>query len=84
MIDTEVLRMTIRVQEINRIQAVNKHGKQYTIIESATQMAVNVPHGETIWRIKDTYFRAIDHGPVSKINDSEFVVFLTGEKLKCI
>ncbi|QAY93662.1 hypothetical protein [Pseudomonas sp. ACM7] len=76
--------MTTRVQEINRIQAVNRYGKEYTIIESATQMAVSIMRDTTIWVNKEIYFRAENHGPVSKINELEFVVFLTGEKLKRI
>lgn len=74
--------MTTRVQDINRLEAVDRLGQRYTIIESTTQMSVSIMPGTTIWMTQNTCYRALDHGPVNKINESEFVVFLTGEKLK--
>lgn len=75
--------MSTRTLEINRIPAVNSHGQLYTIVESTVQMEVQVMRGTTIWVNKGTYFRALNLGPVSRISESEFEAFLTGEKLKC-
>lgn len=76
--------MPTRTLEIKRIPAVNSHGQQYTIVETSVQMEVQVMRGTAIWVTKETYFRALNLGPVSRISESEFEAFLTGEKLKCI
>lgn len=74
--------MATRVQETNRFEAVDKSGRRYTIIESASQTSLDAMHGATQWVNQSTYLRALDFGPVSQISDSEFEIFLTGEKLK--
>lgn len=74
--------MATRIQEISRFEATNKSGQHYTIIESASQTALGATHGATHWVNRSTYFRAQGFGPVSQISESEFEIFLNGEKLK--
>ncbi|VVO31304.1 hypothetical protein [Pseudomonas fluorescens] len=75
--------MATRLQETNRFEAVGKSGQKYTIIESTSQTAQDAMNGgDRGWTNGSTYLRALHFGPVSQISDSEFLIFLSGEKVK--
>lgn len=75
--------MASRLQETDRFEAIGKSGRQYTIVESTSQSSRDAMIGDdSKWVSGSSYFRAIDFGPVSQISDSEFIIFLTGEKVK--
>ncbi|WP_248798512.1 hypothetical protein [Pseudomonas sp. MWU13-2105] len=72
--------MTTRIQETSRFEAIDKHGRHYTIIESTQQTAAGA--GVTAGETGSVFFRALNFGPVSQISDSEFQIFLSGVKVK--
>jgi hypothetical protein len=80
--DEEAYGMT-RLQETNRYEAVGQSGQRYTIIESTQQTSLDATKdGRTLWADDSRFLRAVNFGPVGQISDSEFVVFLSGERLK--
>ena len=74
--------MAARLQETNRFEAVGKSGQRYTIIESTQQVSFGATDENTLWADDSIFFRAVNFGPVSQVSDSEFVIFLSGERLK--
>ena len=75
--------MAIRLQETNRFEAVGKNGLRYTIVESTQQTSLDIANdGETLWANGARFLRALNYGPVSQLSDSEYQIFLSGEKLK--
>ncbi|VVO30992.1 hypothetical protein [Pseudomonas fluorescens] len=75
--------MVTRLQETNRFEAVGRSGHTYTIIESTSQTALDAMNGgDSGWTNGSIYLRALYFGPVSQINESEFLIFLNGEKVK--
>lgn len=75
--------MATRLQETNRFEAVGKSGQRYVIIESTQQISLDATHeGKTLWANDSIFLRALNFGPVSQISDSEFLVFLSGERLR--
>jgi hypothetical protein len=79
----EFYEMASRLQETDRFEAIGKSGRQYTIVESTSQSSRDAMIGdESKWVNGSSYLRAIDFGPVSQISDSEFIIFLTGEKVR--
>lgn len=75
--------MATRLQETNRFEAQGRSGRKYTIIESTSQTSRDsMTDGESQWTNGSSYLRALGFGPVSQISDSEFLIFLNGEKVK--
>jgi hypothetical protein len=75
--------MATRLQETNRFEAVGKSGQRYRISESTQQISLDATKdGRTLWADDSRFLRAVNFGPVGQISDSEFVVFLSGERLK--
>lgn len=75
--------MASRLQETDRFEAIGRSGRQYTIVKSTSQSSRDSFIGdESKWVNGSSYLRAIDFGPVIQISDSEFIIFLTGEKVK--
>ena len=74
--------MATRLQETNRFEAVGKSGQRYVIIESTQQISLDATHeGKTLWADGSRFLRAVNFGPVGQISDSEFQIFLSGERL---
>ena len=77
--------MASRLQETNRFEAVGNSGQRYIIIESTQQISLDATKdGRTLWADGSRFLRAVNFGPVGQISDSEFVVFISGERLKRI
>lgn len=75
--------MATRLQETNRFEAVGKNGLRYTIVESTQQTSLDIANdGEPLWASGARFLRALNFGPVSQLSDSEYQIFLSGEKLK--
>ena len=75
--------MATRLQETDRFEAVGKTGRRYIIVESTQQISLDATKdGRTLWADESRFLRAVNFGPVGQISDSEFVVFLSGERLK--
>ena len=77
--------MASRLQETNRFEVVGNSGQRYIIIESTQQISLDATKdGRTLWADGSRFLRAVNFGPVGQISDSEFVVFISGERLKRI
>ena len=75
--------MATRLQETDRFEAVGNTGQRYIIVESTQQISLDATKdGKTRWADDSRFLRAVNFGPVGQISDSEFVVFLSGERLR--
>lgn len=75
--------MVTRLQETNRFEAIGISGQRYIIVESTQQISLDATKdGMTRWADDSRFLRAVNFGPVGQISDSEFVVLLSGERLK--
>lgn len=72
--------MATRLQETDRFEAVGLSGQRYIIVESTQQISLD--DGTTRWADGSRFLRAVNFGPVGQISDSEFQIFLSGERLK--